>query len=57
MVMFDTDGHDLDKFFDKFPFDEILDHHWFHPHDVECDETPYQGKDVDTYDNAYCEVV
>lgn len=56
MVMFDTDGRDLDKFFDGYPYDEILDRHWFHPHDVECDETPYQDRNPDTYDNAYCEV-
>merc|ERR1712226_935086 len=56
MVMFKSDGKALDKFFDHYPFDEVLDGHFFHPHDVESDETPYQDGRWDTYDNAYCEV-
>ena len=43
MVMFETaDSRSMDKFFDKYPYDEVLDKSPFHPHDVECDETPHQ---------------
>jgi len=61
MVMFKDDGNRAqDQFFDKYPFDEdpYPDHHWFHPHDVGCDETPHADPgDKTTFDNAYCEVV
>jgi hypothetical protein len=56
MVMFKTaDNSAMDKFFDKYPYEEVLDKSLFHPHDVECDETP--ANPDDGFDNAYCEVV
>jgi len=58
MVMFDTaDGPDLDRFYNAFPFDEVLDNKFMHPHDVECDETPHLSGEPDSYDAAYCEIL
>jgi hypothetical protein len=54
MVMFKSSGLAMDLFMNKYPFDEKLDKHWFHPHDTECDETPAAR---DGFDNAYCETL
>ena len=56
----------MNRFFDRYPFDEDGEHgglpvashkEFMRPHDVECDETPHADPgDNSTYDNAYCEV-